>query len=111
MILDFVIRHDRDADLVRFEDNPHHGYFIEQGRNKLLYTIMATGDNIELEDGRPDRGLGRVLYFSTPRLLNGLVIGDSSNDNARKITISRALILCMQKYHEEKYVPCFKLLI
>ena len=94
MILDFVIRHDRDADLVRFEDNPHHGYFIEQGRNKLqLYTIMATGDDIELENGRLDRGLGRVLYFSSPRLLNGLVIGDNSNDNARKITISRDLIL------------------
>ena len=89
MILDFVIRHDRDADLVRFEDNPHHGYFIEEGRT---YTIMATGDDIEREDGRLDRGLGRVLYFSSPRLLNGSAIGDSNNDNARKITISRVLI-------------------
>ena len=91
MILDFVIRHDRDADLARFEDNPHHGYFIEQGRN-LTYTIMATGDDIEREDGRLDRGLGRVLYFSSPRPQNGTVIGDSNNDNARKITISRDLI-------------------
>ena len=89
MIVDFIVRHDRDADLVRFEGNPHHGYFINQDRRNLSYTIMATGDNIESEDGELDGGLGRVFYFSSPQLKNGLVMGDSNNDNARKITISR----------------------
>ena len=59
MIVDFAIRHDRDGDLARFEGNPHHGYFINQDRQNLSansYTIMATGDDIELEDGKSDRG-------------------------------------------------------
>ena len=93
MILDHIIRHDREADLARFEDDPHHGYFIKKNRNKVSYTIMATGDDIELEDGTSDRGLGRVFYFSSPRPRNGTVMGDSNNDNARKITLSRDLIL------------------
>ena len=93
VILDITIRHDRDADLIRFGDNPQHGYFINPDRQNLSYTIMATGDDIELEDGQLDRGLGRVFYFSSPRLQNGLVLGDNSNDNARKISTSRDLIL------------------
>ena len=92
VIFDFTIRHDRDADLERFEDNTQHGYFINADRQNLSYTIMATGDDIELGDGQLDRGLGRVFYFSSPRLQNGLVIGDSNNDNSRKITASRDLI-------------------
>ena len=92
MIVDFAIRHDRDGDLARFEGNPHHGYFINQDRQNLSansYTIMATGDDIESDDGEVDGGLGRVFYFSSPRLQNGLVVGDNNNDNAQKITISR----------------------
>ena len=92
MILESVIRHDRDADLLRFDNSPHHGYFIMEDRNNLTYTIMATGDDVELEDGRLDRGLGRVFYFSSPQLQNGLVLGNNNNDNARKITHSRDLI-------------------
>ena len=92
MILDYIIRHDREADLARFEDDPHHGYFIKKNQNQVSYTIMATGDDIELEDGKSDRGLGRVFYFSSPRPRNGTVMGDSNNDNARKITLSRDLI-------------------
>ena len=79
VILDSVIRHD-------------HGYFIMEDRNYLSYTIMATGDDVELEDGRLDRGLGRVFYFSSPQLQNGLVLGNNNNDNARKITHSRDVI-------------------
>ena len=89
MILESVIRHDRDADLLRFDNSPHHGYFIMEDNSNLSYTIMATGDDIESEDGTLDRGLGRVFYFSSPQLKNGLVVGDNNNDNARKITISR----------------------
>ena len=92
MIIYYILRHDRDADLVRFEGNPHHGYFINQDRRNLSYTIMATGDDVELEDGRLDRGLGRVFYFSSPQLQNGLVLGNNNNDNARKITHSRDVI-------------------
>lgn len=88
-MLDYVFRHDREADLVRFEDDPHHGYFIKKNGNDIKYTIMATGDDIELEDGKSDRGLGRVFYFSSPQTRNGLVLGDSNHDNARKITMSR----------------------
>ena len=92
MIIYFILRHDRDADLVRFEGKPYHGYFINTDRQNLSansYTIMATGDDIESEDGEVDGGLGRVFYFSSPQLQNGLVVGDNNNDNARKITISR----------------------
>ena len=92
MIVDIFIRHDRDADLARFEDSPQHGYFINQDKGNLSYTIMATGDNIELENGKLDGGLGRVFYFSSSRMQNGLVLGDKNNDNARKITTSRDLI-------------------
>ena len=93
MIVDFTTRHDRDGDLEKFDNAPQHGYFVNQAVQNLSYTIMATGDDIELEDGTSDRGLGRVFYFSSPRPRNGTVMGDSNNDNARKITLSRDLIL------------------
>ena len=86
VILDSVIRHDRKADLERFHNSPHHGYFIMEDRNNLSYTIMAIGDHV-------DRGRGRIFYFSSPRpLLNGLVMGDNNHDNALKITKSRDLV-------------------
>ena len=75
--------------MTTFEDYPHHGYFVEEDVTKLAYTIMAAGDNVELEDGQSDNGLGRIFYFSSPQLQNGLTLGDSNNDNAHKITISR----------------------
>ena len=53
---------------------------------------MATGDDIELEGGKLDRGLGRIFFFSSPRKQNGLTLGNSNNDNSRKITTSRDLI-------------------
>ena len=86
VILDSVIRHDRKADLRRFHNSPHHGYFIMEDRNNLTYTIMATGER------RGDRGQGRVFYFSSPQPLNGTVIGDNNHDNALKITKSRDLV-------------------
>ena len=89
MILDFIIRHDRDGDLERFENAPQHGFFVNSDRRNLTYTIMATGDDIELEDGRLDRGLGRIFYFSAPREQYGLTIGNKDNDNSRMITTSR----------------------
>ena len=89
MIVNFVIRHDRDADLVSFDNDPHHGYFIIEDIQNVSYTIMATGDDITLEDGRLDRGLGRIFYFSSPQIQNGLVLGNKNNDNAGKIRISR----------------------
>ena len=98
MILESVIRHDRDADLLRFDSSPHHGYFIMEDRNNLSYTIMATGDNRELEDGRLDRGRGRVFYFSSHHMSpitissHGLVMGDNNHDSALKITKSRDLV-------------------
>ena len=85
VILDSVIRHD-------------HGYFIMEDRNNLSYTIMATGDNRELEDGRLDRGRGRVFYFSSHHMSpitissHGLVMGDNNHDSALKITKSRDLV-------------------
>ena len=89
MILDFIIRHDRDGDLERFEKAPQHGFFVNSDRRNLTYTIMATGDDIALEDGRLDRGLGRIFYFSAPREQYGLTIGNKDNDNSRMITTSR----------------------
>ena len=93
MILDFIIRHDREADLEKFDDSPHHGYFINQGSQNLSlsYTIMATGDDELLEDGGLDRGLGRIFYFSSPRQQYNITLGDRENDNARLITDSRDL--------------------
>ena len=91
MILDFIIRHDRDGDVESFENAPQHGFFINSDRQNLTYTIMATGDNIELEDGRMDRGLGRIFYFSAPREQYGLALGNKDNDNSRLITTSRDL--------------------
>ena len=92
MIVDFVIRHDRDADLVSFDNDPHHGYFVTEDIRNLAYTIMATGDDLNLEDGRLDRGLGRIFYFSSPQTKNGLVLGNNNNDNAGKIRTSRDVI-------------------
>ena len=55
---------------------------------------MATGDDIVLEDGTLDGGLGRLFLFSSPRTCgNGIKLGDKDNDNSRKITASRDLIL------------------
>ena len=64
---------------------------MEDIRN-LSYTIMATGDDLNLEDGRLDRGLGRIFYFSSPQTKNGLVLGNNNNDNAGKIRTSRDVI-------------------
>ena len=93
MIVDILTRHDRDADLERFRNEPHHGFFINKDRQNLLYTIMAAGDNIELEEGKLDRGVGRTFIFSSPGTCgDGLKLGDSNNDNSRKIINSRDLI-------------------
>ena len=94
MIVDIVIRHDRDGDLERFGNEPHHGFFINTDRQNLLYTIMAAGDNIELEDGELDLGLGRTFLFSSPRTCgDGIMLGDINHDNSQKIINSRDLIL------------------
>ena len=89
VILDLIIRHDRDGDSDRFKNAPQHGFFINSDRQNLTYTIMATGDDVELEDGRLDRGLGRISYFSAPREQYGRTLGNSKNDNTRIITTSR----------------------
>ena len=89
-----MIRHDREADLERFENEPYHGYFINRDRKNLAYTIMATGDDIVLEGGELDGGLGRTFLFSSPRTCGaGVQLGDKNHDNAGKITTSRDLIL------------------
>ena len=89
MIVDFTTRHDRDGDLEKFDNAPQHGYFVNQAITNLSYTIMATGDDIELEDGRLDRGLGRIFYFSAPRQQYGITLGSRDNDNSLSITTSR----------------------
>ena len=91
-MLDFTIRHDRDGDSQKFDNASQHGYFVNQERNNLSYTIMATGDVIELEDGRLDRGLGRIFYFSAPRQQYGITLGNNENDNSQMITISRDFV-------------------
>ena len=93
VILDFTIRHDRDGDLEQFDNSPYHGYFINQEIKNLSYTIMATGDDLQLEDGRLDRGLGRIFYFSAPRQQYGITLGDRENDNTQTITTSRDRVL------------------
>ena len=93
MILDFVTRHDREADVELFDNSPHHGFFIQEERRNLAYTIMATGDDVPLEDGRLDKGLGRVSYFSAPRQQYNITLGDQENDNSRLITDSRDVVL------------------
>ena len=94
MTLDTVIRHDREADLESFRNVPHHGYFINRDIDMLAYTIMATGDDIVLENGELDRGLGRTFLFSsTSTCGDGVVLGDMNNDNSRKIINSRDYIL------------------
>ena len=89
VIVDFAKRHDRDGDLEKFDNAPQHGYFVNQAITNLSYTIMATGDDIELEDGRLDRGLGRIFYFSAPRQQYGITLGNRENDNSLSITTSR----------------------
>ena len=90
MTTDIVIRHDREADLERFRNVPHHGFFINRDIENLAYTIMATGDDIVLENGELDRGLGRTFLFSsTSTCGDGVILGDMNNDNSRKIIKSR----------------------
>ena len=92
MIVDTIIRHDREADLPSFRNVPHHGYFINRDGTNLAYTIMATGDDIVLENGERDGGLGRTLLFSSPRTCGaGVILGNTNHDNSRKITVSRDL--------------------
>ena len=87
-------RHDRDADLAKFANDPYHGFFVNTNKNKLAYTIMAAGDDIVLEDGTRDGGLGRLFLFSSPRTCgNGIKLGGKDNDNSREITASRDHIL------------------
>ena len=94
VIVKFMIRHDREADLERFRNSPHHGFFINRNRQNLAYTVMATGDDIVLEDGELDGGLGRTFLFSSLGTCGaGIKLGDSNNDNALKIINSRDLIL------------------
>ena len=53
---------------------------------------MATGDNVVLESGERDGGLGRTLLFSSPRTCGaGVKLGNINNDNTRKITATRDL--------------------
>ena len=87
-------RHDRDADLARFARDPYHGFFVNTNKKNLAYTIMAAGDDIVLEDGTTDGGLGRLFLFSSPRTCgNGIKLGDKDHDNSREITTSRDHIL------------------
>ena len=89
-----MIRHDREADLERFRNSPHHGFFINRNRQNLAYTVMATGDDIVLEGGELDGGLGRTFLFSSLGTCGaGIKLGDSNNDNALKIINSRDIIL------------------
>ena len=53
---------------------------------------MANGDDIVLENGRKDAGLGRIFYFSAPREAYGLTLGNKENDNTAFVTASRDLI-------------------
>ena len=90
MTIDTVIRHDREADLDTFRNSPHHGFFINRDLKNLKYTIMATGDDIVLENGELDQGLGRTFLFSSPSTCgDGVIVGDRNNDNSRKILKSR----------------------
>ena len=105
MIVDFILRHDRDAPgEMRFINNTEHGYFIDpipvqqldQTRPTYRYTIMATGDDICL-DGTPedcskfDDGDGRLQYFSVPGTQYGTTLGTPLDHNAFEITKSRNL--------------------
>ena len=105
VIVDFILRHDRDAPgEMRFRNNTEHGYFIDpipvqqldQTRPTYRYTIMATGDDTCL-DGTPedcsrfDDGAGRLPYFSVPKTQNGATLGTPEEDNTFEITRSRNL--------------------
>ena len=53
---------------------------------------MATGDNIVLENGELDGGLGRTFLFSSSGTCGaGVKLGNINNDNTRKITATRDL--------------------
>ena len=53
---------------------------------------MGTGDDIVLEGGELDGGLGRTFVFSSPDTCGaGVKLGNINNDNSRKITESRDL--------------------
>ena len=94
MIESILFRHDREADLPRFRNVPFHGFFINRDITNLAYTIMATGDNVVLENGEIDGGEGRAFLFSSPGTCGaGLRLGNINNDNSRKITTSRDQIL------------------
>ena len=72
MTIDTAIRHDREADLESFRNVPHHGYFINRDIESLQYTIMATGDDIVLENGETIEFLcldePKVYEFSKQKL-------------------------------------------
>ena len=64
---------------------------------------MGTGDDIVLEGGELDGGLGRTFVFSSPDTCGaGVKLGNTNNDNSRKITESRDLSLifgsCLRIY-------------
>jgi len=99
----FGARHDRDGDLASFQNIPHHGFFINTDRQNLSYTVMATGDAIELGDGQLDRGLGRINLFSSPQGRCGLTLGNINNDNSRKMTTSR---FAYANYGDESKAVC-----
>ena len=88
-MVDFCVRHDRAGDLDEFENSPHHGFFVNSDPRDLTYTVMAAGDDILLENGRADRGLGRIFYFSAPRVQYNRTLGNSENDNTAKMLASR----------------------
>ena len=68
---------------------------------------MATGDNVVLESGERDGGEGRAFLFSSPGTCGaGLRLGNSNNDNSRKITESRDLTL----RYQVKLPDCLELL-
>ena len=66
-----------------------HGFFVNSDPRDLTYTVMAAGDDILLENGRADRGLGRIFYFSAPRVQYNRTLGNSENDNTAKMLASR----------------------
>ena len=102
-----MLRHDREADLPRFRNVPFHGFFINRDITNLAYTVMATGDDVVLESGERDGGEGRAFLFSSPGTCGaGLRLGNSNNDNSRKITESRDLTL----RYQVKLPDCLELL-
>ena len=62
---------------------------------------MAAGDDILLENGHADRGLGRIFYFSAPRVQYNRTLGNSENDNTAKMLASRDPV---QWYLEQHFI-------